>query len=384
VGASVQADLSRCQVIFGVKEMPVPFFEKKKTYIFFSHTIKGQKYNIPMLKQMMHMKCQLIDYEKIVDKDGKRLLFFGRHAGLAGMIDSLWALGKRLNWEGLTNPFSSIQPALSYSSLEEAKKAIRQVGDEIRNQGLPASLLPCVCGFAGYGHVSRGAQEIIDLLPVQIIEPDQLDTFMKEKRIQKDTHRLFKVVFHENHMVQPINDSHRFELNDYYQYPEKYQSIFKHYLPHLTLLINGIYWSPEYPRLVTKNDLRRLFCKKSGPRLRGIGDITCDIEGAIECTVRATTPDRPIFVYQPEMDTDRDGYKGPGVVVLAVDNLPCELPLEASNHFSETLLKYVPVIAEANYSSALEKSNLPPEIKNGVILFGGKLTPSYQYMKTYL
>jgi len=102
-GAKIQEDLSACHIIFAVKEIPADFFQPGKTYVFFSHTIKGQKKNMPMLKRMMELGCNLIDYEKVIDEKGRRLIFFGRHAGLAGMIDTLWALERRLTWEGTSN-----------------------------------------------------------------------------------------------------------------------------------------------------------------------------------------------------------------------------------------------------------------------------------------
>jgi len=107
-GAKIQENLSSCPVIFAVKEIPIKFFEADKTYVFFSHTIKGQKNNMPMIKKMMDLNCNLIDYEKITNESGQRLIFFGRYAGLAGMINSLWSLGQRLKIKGITNPFQNI------------------------------------------------------------------------------------------------------------------------------------------------------------------------------------------------------------------------------------------------------------------------------------
>ena len=124
VGASISEDLSSCPLILGVKEIPINFIEEGKSYVFFSHTIKGQDYNMPLLQAMMDKKTQLIDYERIVDEKGRRLIFFGRHAGLAGMIDSLWALGQRLDSEGIKNPFSKIKKTFEYRGLENAKKQI--------------------------------------------------------------------------------------------------------------------------------------------------------------------------------------------------------------------------------------------------------------------
>ncbi len=122
-GATVQEDLSPCPVIFAVKEMPLDFFEPGKTYVFFAHVIKGQPYNMPMLKKMLELGCNLIDYEKVTDEKGRRLIFFGRHAGIAGMIETLWALGQRLDWEGIPNPFTQLKHTYQYKDLAEAKEA---------------------------------------------------------------------------------------------------------------------------------------------------------------------------------------------------------------------------------------------------------------------
>jgi len=378
----VQEDLSSCSVIFGVKEMPASFFEPGKVYAFFSHTIKGQKYNMPMLKRLMSLGCYLIDYEKIVDKNGRRLLFFGRYAGLAGMIDSLWALSKRLEWEGISNPFSPVQQTFQYHSLEEAKEAVAIVGERIKEKGLPLSLTPLVCGFAGYGHVSRGAQEIFDLLPYKETTPAELTSLFKKEKSSRNY--LYKVVFKEEDMVDPVSKESIFSLQDYYDHPEKYKSKFEAYLPYITLLINAIFWTSRYPRLITKKGLKNLFEREQIPHLRLIGDITCDIEGAIECTVHTTQPDNPVFTYNPLEDRAVDGYQGTGVVVLAVDNLPCELPRSSSVDFGNTLAKLVPDILRADFSTDFAHCELPPSIKNSVILYNGKLTPQYEYLKKYL
>ena len=129
-GATLATDLRDCPIILGIKEIPVDRFEPRKTYVFFSHTIKGQSHNMPMLRRLLDLGNQLIDYEKIVD-GGKRVVFFGRYAGLAGMIDSLWALGRRLEWEGIPNPFRSIDQAHRYESLNEAMEAVRKAGEAI-------------------------------------------------------------------------------------------------------------------------------------------------------------------------------------------------------------------------------------------------------------
>jgi len=379
-GARVQEDLSTCPVIFGIKEMPPKFFEPEKTYVFFSHTIKGQPHNMPMLKRVLEQGCTLIDYERITDDQGQRLIFFGRHAGLAGMIDSLWALGKRLDWEGIENPFSRIRQTLDYQSLKEAKGAISNVGERIKDEGLPEPITPLVIGLAGYGHVSQGAQEILDLLPFQEVNPEELPSIAAGSAGDL----IYKVVFKEEQMVEPRSPEDRFELQDYYDHPERYRSKFEGYLPHLTILMNCIYWSPQYPRLVTKRYLKRLYEGAKQPRLRVIGDISCDIEGAIEPTLHATDPGNPVFVYDPFEERAIDGVAGRGPVVLAVDNLPCELPRESSREFSRALKDFVPQIAQADYSVPFEECDLPPEIRRAVVAYRGELTPDYRYLEKSL
>ncbi len=381
-GAEIQEDLSGCPVIFGIKEIPLDFLRPGKTYVFFSHTIKGQPHNMPMLLRLLQLRCTLIDYERIVDDRGRRLIGFGRHAGLAGMIDTLWALGKRLDWERMENPFSGIRQALHYGDLEEARAAISSVGQNIEAQGLPEPLVPLVCGFAGYGNVSQGAQEMFDLLPVREISPEELPSVTERSDCSRNI--VYKVVFREEHLAEPISVENRFELQDYYRHPGKYRARFDRYLLYLSIFMNCIYWEERYPRLVTKRYLRRLYGGAERPRLRVIGDITCDVEGAVECTLRATDPGNPVFTYDPFTDQAVDGVAGAGPVVLAVDNLPCELPRESSAEFSRALKDFVPPIAQADYSVPFERCDLPPEIKRAVIAYRGELTAEYRYLEKYV
>jgi len=149
------------------------------------------------------------------------------------------------------------------------------------------------------------------------------------------------------------------------------------------VLVNAIFWASKYPRLATKSYLKELFSGEK-PRLRVIGDISCDVEGAIECTVKATSPGDPLFVYEPLTGNVADGHEGPGVVVLAVDILPSELPREASVDFSRILKPFIPAIASADFSAPFEAVNLPPEIKKAVIAYRGQLTPDYEYIQQYI
>ena len=338
---------------------------------------------MPMLKKMVDLGCTMIDYEKIVNEKGQRLLFFGRQAGEAGMVETLWSFGQRLSVEKVkNNPFSTLRQTFRYRSLAEAKEDIQRVGKQIRGQGLDSHLVPLVCGFTGYGHVSQGAQEIFDLLPFEEIPPASLEAFFKAKKHSANT--LYKVVFKEGDMVRPKEKGIPFVLQDFYDHPEKYEPVFDSYVPHLTILVNCIFWSPKYPKYVTKEYLKKLYGGPAAPRLRVVGDITCDIDGSMECTIKATEPDAPSFVYDPSQDVARDGFEGNGPVVMAVDNLPAEIPLESSVFFSGALKPLVPQVASADFSGSLADCHLPDPFRRALILFRGQFTPEYGYMKSYI
>jgi len=381
-GAELAPDLKNAQIIFGVKEIPTSAFEPQKTYVFFSHTIKGQKYNMPMLQKILDLRCNLLDYERIVDDKGRRLIFFGHYAGLAGMIDSLWTLGRRISREGIPDYFSKLKRAYEYDSLEDAKRALKTIGDEIREKGLPENLTPLVCGITGYGHVSRGAQEILECFPLIEIEPEQLPELGVQIPISKN--HLYKVVFKEEHLVKPKNPAEDFSLQDYYDHPEKYISQFSDYLPYLTMIVNCIYWESRYPRLITRRALKELFQVQSHPRLRVIGDISCDVEGSVEATVKVTDPEAPAYTYNPYDNSFKDEITGTGVAVVARDNLPCELPIDSSYSFSSQLVKFIPGIVQAHRDAELDKRVLPESIRKALIVHNGKLTEDYKYLANFL
>ena len=380
-GAVLTSDLSAAPVIFGVKEMPNAFFEYQKTYIFFSHVIKGQPYNMPMLKAMMEKKCNLIEYEKITDDAGKRLIFFGRFAGLAGMINSLWSLGQRLAVQGIENPFSILKQSHLYHSLEEAKSAISNVGEEIKKNGLPKELCPLTIGFTGYGNVSKGAQEIIDLLPVIEISPEELLNLTDPNVLNNKV--VYKIVFKESDISLPKDADTRFELQHYYNHPEAYKNAFEKFVPHLSILMNCMYWDIKYPRIVTKDFLAELYAKGE-MKLKVIGDITCDPNGSIECTHIGTEIEDPVFVYNAQTRKPKMGFKGDGILIMSVDILPSELPRDSSIAFGDALFEYIKPIAKADYNQQYELLDLPGPIKRALILHNGELTPDYQYIKKFL
>ena len=368
--AAVEAD-----VLIAVKEIPSRLYRPGGVYVCFSHTIKGQDYNMPSLRTLMDRGATLVDYERIVDAHGRRLIFFSTHAGYAGMIESLRALGLRLASRGRPTPLADIKPTYAYADLGEAERHITAIGKSLETDGRG----PLVIGVSGYGNVSQGAQKILSWLPVREIKVEDLP---RAAEVAGDA-PLALVVFKEEDMVRPAGD-HAFELQDYYDHPERYEGCFERHLPHLDLLVNTIYWTAAYPRLVTREWAASQFAGGAESRLQVIGDISIDIEGSIEMSVKSTYPDAPCFVFDPVTGGIEDGLQGRGIAIMAVDNLPCELPREASEYFSSVLREMVVDLGRADWRADFEDLDLPPHLKTAVIVHKGELTPAYTYLETYL
>ena len=380
-GARIHEAIDDCPLVFGVKEMPADIFEPDRSYVFFSHTHKGQAYNMPMLQRIIEQRATLIDYELITDAQGRRLIFFGRYAGLAGMIDTLWAFGRRLEAEGVRSPFAAVRRAWEYADLDEARRAIAEVGAAISNDGLPPEITPLICGFAGYGRVSQGAQEIYDLLPVRSIAPEELASFRSSG--QGQSHFVYKSEFHEQHMYRR-REGGAFDFDEFIASPERYDACFEELLPQIDILLHGIYWEERYPELMSRSFLQRCWAEGARPRLRVVGDVTCDIRGSVACTIRPATTDHPVYIYRPEDDTAVEAFDGPGPLVLAVDNLPCELPRDASEEFGSALLPFIARLARAHGKGPAALEDLPEEIRRAVIVHLGRLTEAHAHLAEHL
>jgi alanine dehydrogenase len=382
-GVPVQENLSDCRVIIGIKEIPPSKLEAEKVYLFFPHVIKGQPANMPMLRRLMDLHATLVDYERIVDEKNRRLIFFGRHAGLAGMINTLWSLGQRLEAEGTPSAFSRLKQARTYADLSGAREDLARIAARIAAEGLPEAVHPLVVGFTGYGNVSQGAQEILDILPVQAIPPSALKTVAHDR--SRDSRVLYKVVFKEEDLVEPLEAGRAFDLDDYLRRGKGgYRSAFNRYLNDLSVLVNCIYWDERYPRLLTLEQCRSLWTPGRRPKLKVIGDISCDVNGSVECTVKPTEPGSPVYVYEPSSGRVNDGFEGDGPVMMAVEILPSELPRESSTDFSRVLKPFLPHLVTADWSKRFAELDLPPEIKRAMIVYKGELTPDYAYLKSSL
>ena len=381
-GAVLTDSVSDCDLVLGIKEMPMEEFREGGAYMFFSHTIKGQPYNMKMLADLVEKKCTLLDYELVTDEQGRRIIFFGRFAGLAGMIDTLWTLGLRLKELGSETPFAALHPAHEYTDLDDAKAHVVSLGARLTKEGVPKSIAPLVIGVTGYGNVSKGAQEIAELLPHVRVAPDDLASFVENNKGMTD--KVVIVEYKEQDLVEPVDLTASFDLQHYYSNGAAYKSKFEPHLKLVSVLINGIYWDEQYPKLADSEQLKTLFADGASPRLLTVGDITCDVDGSLACTLRDTGPGDPHYVYNPQTRETPSGVSGPGLAVMAVGNLPCELPREASSTFSEALTPFMLQIAKADLRSTFENTNLPAPIKRSVILWNGEFTPEYEYMKDYL
>ncbi|MGB3111705.1 MAG: hypothetical protein WBB84_01825, partial [Candidatus Omnitrophota bacterium] len=325
-------------------------------------------------------KATLVDYEKITDVHGRRLVYFGRFAGICGMVDSLYYLGKKLEWKKIDNPFVRLKPSWAYASFEDVKKDMASVDRRIRGRGFDNKISPFVVGITGHGNVSRGAQEVLGLLNTVEVHPKNMAQFIKH---QKYVHNeVYKIVFLREEKLRAKKGG-GFYFEEYLENPERFESNLGKYIQYLNMLVHTSYWDERYPRMVTKTMVKQA-CKKKDFRLEFIGDISCDINGSIEFTYKASAPDHATFTYNPKKDIFTDGYEAEGITVLAVDNLPAELPKDASEDFSKLTRDYVYQIAAHGVKDLTNHIAIPGEVRKAVIVQEGHLAEDYKYMKKYL
>eukprot|EP00744_Colponema_vietnamica_P005120 GILI01007532.1.p1 GENE.GILI01007532.1~~GILI01007532.1.p1 ORF type:complete len:612 (-),score=169.44 GILI01007532.1:358-2103(-) len=387
-GAVISEDLSPAGTILAVKEVPIPLLMPGKTYMFFSHTIKAQQANMPLLDAILEKKIRVIDYECITenppanapDAKGKRLVAFGRFAGLAGMIDYIRGLGERLLTLGYSTPFLSCGSSYMYIDLEDAKEAIRKIGREILRKGLPEQLCPMTFVFTGTGNVSLGAQEIFELLPHEYVSANDLPALMAKK----DRFKVYGVVATAEDMVAPRDPSQPFDKAQYYRDPNSYAPIFHEKVaPYMSVLVHCMYWDRRFPRLLSCDQIADL--ESSGRnRLLGVCDITCDFEGSVEFLKKFTSIEHPFYIYNPNSREISDDLEHPGILYMAVDHLPAELPKEASMHFGNNLMAFLPALANSDATLPFDQQlgDLPAELHRACLTSQGRLTPCYQYIAT--
>ncbi|KAN0000432.1 hypothetical protein ACTFIZ_000856 [Dictyostelium cf. discoideum] len=384
-GAIIQEDLKECDVIVAVKEVPSEYLYNDKTYIFFSHTIKAQPYNMAMLDEINKKRIRLIDYERITDDQNRRLVRFGSFAGYAGMIDMLHALGDRLLAKGFSTPFLHVGYSYVYSKLESAMEAVKAIGEEISQVGLPDDLLPFTFAFTSDGAVSQGALKIFKLLPHKMVTPDEMVELVKNKKGERGI--LYGTIITSEHMAAPIDPEKKFNKAEYYADPSKYKPIFcEKYAPYISCIINCMYWDAKYPRLITIRQMEELV-ETNNSRLIGVADISADVNGSLEFLMTTTSIDSPLYIYDPRTQevhdptTDQQYMYRDGILFLAVDNLPTEFPKEATQWFGDHLLKFMEQVVKSDPKLPYEKmTDIAPEMKRAIITCHGSLTPPFEYI----
>ncbi len=341
----VTTDMRTCDILMGIKEVPADQLIPGKTYLFFSHTIKKQPHNRKLLQEILKRGIRLIDYEALKDKLGNRLVAFGRYAGLVGAYNGLWTYGRRF---GLFN----LKRAYECFDVNDLKLELRKI-----------ILPPVKIILTGAGRVGRGAMETLDTAGIRRVNPHDFlhRTFNEPVYVQ-----LSSADYHQRKAGGAFN------RDEFHHHPERYDSTFIKFVHTADMLIAGAYWNPAAPLLFTRQDMLHPAFK-----IKVIADITCDIEGSIPSTKRPSTISDPIYDY----DAATDQVKPPlshekHVTVMAIDNLPCELPRNASEEFGRDLLdKILPALLVDDSDGVIERATIT---RNGL------LTPQFAYLQDYV
>lgn len=354
------------EFVLGIKEPPVNSIQYGQVHLAFSHTIKGQDYNMPLLQKFLDEKATLMDYEPIVDpKTGKRTIAFGRYAGIAGAVDSFHILGKKLAQKQLETPLENLGMTHNYGTVEQLKEHLAEY--DLQN-GEPIRAL-----VVGTGKVGRGAIEVCEWLGLPRVSAED---FLAGSLPSGS----FFAVLSSCH-INRHKQGKTFDMDDFVAKGiESYESSFDQVLGQFNILLQTPYWTEKYPKHLDK---ARMQANKDKLPLV-IGDISCDIDGSLECTTKASDIDTPAFTYNVEIDESKDGISWDGITVMSIDNLPCELPIDASNDFSKALKTYAPQIMAMDLSKSFDECGLPDDLKDAVITYKGELTPKYQYLKEFL
>uniref|UniRef100_A0A2I3H9W3 Alpha-aminoadipic semialdehyde synthase, mitochondrial n=1 Tax=Nomascus leucogenys TaxID=61853 RepID=A0A2I3H9W3_NOMLE len=365
-GGILQEDISEACLILGVKRPPEEKLMSRKTYAFFSHTIKAQEANMGLLDEILKQEIRLIDYEKMVDHRGVRVVAFGQWAGVAGMINILHGMGLRLLALGHHTPFMHIGMAHNYRNSSQAVQAVRDAGYEISLGLMPKSIGPLTFVFTGTGNVSKGAQAIFNELPCEYVEPHEL----KEVSQTGDLRKVYGTVLSRHHHLVRKTDG-VYDPAEYDKHPERYISRFNTDVKILncTLAFSFPVVSP-------------LGIMSWPLELVAICDISADTGGSIEFMTECTTIERPFCMYDADQHIIHDSVEGSGILMCSIDNLPAQLPIEATECFGDMLYPYVEEMILSDATQPLESQNFSPVVRDAVITSNGTLPDKYKYIQT--
>ncbi len=341
----VVTDVQTCDILMGIKEVQIPDLISNKTYLFFSHTLKKQPYNRKLLQEILKKNIRLIDYEALRDTQGNRLVAFGRYAGIVGAFNGLWTYGKRYKRFSLRRAFECFD--------------INDLKLELRKVKLP----PIKIVLTGAGRVAKGAMETLDTAGIRKVSPPDFlsQTFEKPVYVQ-----LSSSDYHSR------KEGGHFNREEFHQYPERYQSHFSEFTKVSDILLAGAFWNPRAPLLFSRQDMQA-----NGFRIKVIADITCDINGSIPSTKRATSIVDPLYDYDPLTDAVQPALTNDQfITVMAIDNLPCELPRSASEEFGRDLIDRVlkPLLVD----------DAEGTVARGTIAENGNLSSTFDYLRDYV
>lgn len=341
-GIKVQEDISGCDIFMGIKEVPVEYLLPGKTYFIFSHTKKLQPHNRKLLKAVIQNKITLIDYECLEHEDGTRILGFGFFAGIVGAHNGMMAFGER------TGTF--------ILNRVNAQKDFRHLIHTYFGLKLPNIKI----AVTGSGRVAHGVLEIMNLMGIHEIEPDQF----------LDNKFSYPVYVHlKGADLYLHKKTGKYNRLDFHSHPEKYKCVFDNYIYSTDILMNGVYWEKNIPRLFELKDIRK---KKFS--IQTIADISDDRNGSVPCNIGDSTIEDPVYGVDKSTFKKTKPYLTGSVDVMAVGNLPNELPRDASRYFGEQIIKYILKDIITGSSVILEKATIVKK---------GKLTRQYGYMKEY-
>ena len=343
-GYSVTDTLEDCDVLLGVKEVPTEYLIPNKKYFFFSHTIKKQPYNRKLLQAVLQKNIELYDHETIIKENGARLIGFGRYAGLVGAYNGFRALGLK---EGtFTLPKVESLPDL---------EAVKQALDNIEIPTIKILL-------SGTGKVANGAKEILDHLKIKQVS----DALYLTSKFSEPVYCIVDVMEYSKRKDGKVGDKFEF-----YKDPTGYESNFMPYAKETDFFIAGHFYGDGAPFLFTKED-----AKKEDFAIKYVADISCDIDGPVACTLRASTIADPIYGYNPKTESEVPYTDPDAIVVMAVDNLPCELPKDASEGFGTMFLEHViPAFYNNDKDGILARAKMTEN---------GRLTKRFSYLQKYV